>query len=938
MSLRYAHSEGHTDICYSEDSNYIITCGSEGDVRIWAGVEDADQKDVCVGDKAWSVFQKGINLYVGTDTNIIQAYTFPDLEPDGIITRFTSPATQIDIAPDGSKLAASSSDMNVHVVDLNSMECKKLTGHRAPVLSVSLDPKLEFVASSSCDGTVRIWALSSGDVVKQWEVVPKSNAFETSSVLCRLHFDLEGRNVAIPIGETVKLYRRETWVHAMTLSSSGNNVINIVKFSPCGKFIAGGSTCGKVFIWSLITSNIIEEDNSSRQAICGIAWCASKSIVFVNANGQLGSLQLSNFQENDIEKEEIDPGNIPLGEPELVDDDDDDNVISLGKIKAETGFGENGEILRSVSPVDEVDERSSVVESVIRSKVNITEPQGAFQPSSTPVHLQQRYMVWNNVGIIRQFNMEDMNDIDIEFHDTSLHHGVRMNNLLGHTIATLTEKLAVFGSPKTEDGPSKLVCILLKAWDGQKEWDCSFGEEEIVLISAGDGWVAVATDISTLHLFSADGTQTDLVSLPGRPVSIAGHKEHLCVITNCGIGLHGDQSLFFIEFKIDPLRRLLKSTSPKPLPLSCGSSLRWIGYTDEGSLVTVDYVGVLRILYKSVWRPVCNLDKQCKSEYDHFFVIGLSELSQNVRCILCKGTYYPPVTPKPLVAEIKWKIPMCELDSDKSQLEEDLLRTVITIPNLPSDQNEEKRKIEKNISVVIMKLFALACRSGLDSRAISLCETMPSIEVVKLAAKYAAKLGKHHLAEKVTDIANKMSKVSFIPEIPEENSDTENATEPENDNYSQDMFGDNEAKENLILKLKKKKEQMSPKPLRIRRNENPFKKAKEEVKVASDGNTSVAEPKMNFLDWYDNNRSRLQEDHPLLKEGELAMAGMKLYKQEKTIKTTLNQSVEDIDKNDIPPPEPELSKKRKISPENSNVSNKKLNVSSKLKSFSFSKR
>lgn len=51
-----------------------------------------------------------------------------------------------------------------------------------------------------------------------------------------------------------------------------------------------------------------------------------------------------------------------------------------------------------------------------------------------------------------------------------------------------------------------------------------------------------------------------------------------------------------------------------------------------------------------------NICFQCKSEFDHFFVIGLSELSQNVRCILCKGTYYPPVTPKPLVAEIKWKV------------------------------------------------------------------------------------------------------------------------------------------------------------------------------------------------------------------------------------------------------------------------------------------
>ena len=75
-------------------------------------------------------------------------------------------------------------------------------------------------------------------------------------------------------------------------------------------------------------------------------------------------------------------------------------------------------------------------------------------------------------------------------------------------------------------------------------------------------------------------------------------------------GLKGDQSLFYIDFKIDHRSRLIKSSVPKPLPLSSGSSLRWVGYTDEGSLSTLDYDGMLRILYKSIWRPVCHLDKQ----------------------------------------------------------------------------------------------------------------------------------------------------------------------------------------------------------------------------------------------------------------------------------------------------------------------------------------
>ena len=46
--------------------------------------------------------------------------------------------------------------------------------------------------------------------------------------------------------------------------------------------------------------------------------------------------------------------------------------------------------------------------------------QGPFQPGSTPIHLESRFMVWNSVGIVKSFNTDDENSIDVEFHDASV--------------------------------------------------------------------------------------------------------------------------------------------------------------------------------------------------------------------------------------------------------------------------------------------------------------------------------------------------------------------------------------------------------------------------------------------------------------------------------------------------------------------------------------
>ena len=80
---------------------------------------------------------------------------------------------------------------------------------------------------------------------------------------------------------------------------------------------------------------------------------------------------------------------------------------------------------------------------------------------------------------------------------------------------------------------------------------------------------------------------------------------------------------------------------------------------------------------------------------DHFFVIGVSESEKLIRCILCKGSYYPPTNPRPILHEIPLTIPLCEPDSEKSEKE-------AKVWQLGSNPEEEKEAVLMLIAVSIL--------------------------------------------------------------------------------------------------------------------------------------------------------------------------------------------------------------------------------------------
>lgn len=55
------------------------------------------------------------------------------------------------------------------------------------------------------------------------------------------------------------------------------------------------------------------------------------------------------------------------------------------------------------------------------------------------------------MGIVRQYSSEDENSIEVEFHDTSVHHALHLSNSVGHTMAALSNQALALACESQED-------------------------------------------------------------------------------------------------------------------------------------------------------------------------------------------------------------------------------------------------------------------------------------------------------------------------------------------------------------------------------------------------------------------------------------------------------------------------------------------------------
>ena len=162
---------------FTHDSNYLLSCGSEGVACLWdvnSNSHAATSSLICSYSghlyPCWDVaiFSK-LNLFsTSSKDGTAKLWCFDRVYPLRSYCGHQSDVNVVRFHPNGSYLATGSSDKTVRLWSVQTSEFVRLfSGHRSRVFAVEFSPDGNYLASAGEDRKIKVWDLRSGALYKE---------------------------------------------------------------------------------------------------------------------------------------------------------------------------------------------------------------------------------------------------------------------------------------------------------------------------------------------------------------------------------------------------------------------------------------------------------------------------------------------------------------------------------------------------------------------------------------------------------------------------------------------------------------------------------------------------------------------------------------------------------------------------------------------------
>ena len=269
------HNAAVNYACFSPDGTYALTASDDNTVRLWNANNGNYIKTIAehAANVNCAIFStSGEKVVTSSEDGTAMLYDFGKDETRVIFNQDDCSIDYAEFNYDDTKIAIVTNQA-VYILDESfTIKCKRDIQdiHDDLITSASFSPDGESIATSSHDKTIKLWNVSTGNILHSFE--------GHSNIVKDVVFSPDGKYILSTSSDNEARIWNTGNTQEESVIHSGLKVIASATYSPGGKYIAAISATGKAIVW----------DSSSLDTICtfGIDDMAN-SIVFNQAEDKV---------------------------------------------------------------------------------------------------------------------------------------------------------------------------------------------------------------------------------------------------------------------------------------------------------------------------------------------------------------------------------------------------------------------------------------------------------------------------------------------------------------------------------------------------------------------------------------------------------------------------------------------------------------------------